>query len=500
LKHIEVPGVEIGLMLRKVREEVIAATKNKQVPWEYGSLLGEFYFTGPVTIQVQPKADKSDTGSKNDSLYWESIMNDTDPAAFEEYIKNYPDGAFVELAKRKINALKKGGAKPSIVDVIPQSDHTKPSGSLKISSDPTDALVLLDGNPMGNTDMETSGIDIGKRKLELKKDCFETKTTEVFIKANQQVILNLKLKPSCGAISVTSNPDGADILMNEKLMGVTPAELVELKDGIYTISLKKEGYEEWKDTVTVKAGKTVLIKADRLKPAVMTKPPSQQPMTEINPPVAEQKTSDIHFTVGATDSLPVKPSGVSTGNQQITVKKDGYPDHGETVAVQEDKTISATESLKPPSKYSKLDSNGKQLPDSVQSWVMVLDNQTNLIWEVKQNKDGVKDYDNPNDADNTYTWDESNQKFINAMNAAHFGGFSDWRLPFLKELKTLIDSNRRNPAIDTAYFPNTQSSFYWSSTTNAFSTTGAWGVDFYYGYVPNDRHYSVYVRAVRGGQ
>ena len=34
LKHIETQGVEIGLLLRKVREEVIAATKNKQVPWE----------------------------------------------------------------------------------------------------------------------------------------------------------------------------------------------------------------------------------------------------------------------------------------------------------------------------------------------------------------------------------------------------------------------------------------------------------------------------------
>jgi len=129
--------------------------------------------------------------------------------------------------------------------------------------------------------METSGIDIGKRKLELKKDCFETKTTEVFIEANQQVILNLKLKPSCGAISVTSNPAGADILMNEKLMGVTPVELAELNDGTYTISLKKAGYEEWKDTATVKAGKTVLIKADRLKPAVMVKLPSQQPMTRL---------------------------------------------------------------------------------------------------------------------------------------------------------------------------------------------------------------------------
>ncbi len=140
--------------------------------------------------------------------------------------------------------------------------------------------------------MEISGVDIGK-KIEVKKDCFETKTIEVVINSNQQLKLNLKLKPSCGAISVTSNPAGADILMNEKLMGVTPAELAELKDGTYTISLKKDGYEEWKDIATVKAGKTVLIKADRLKPAVMAKPPSQQPLTEINPPVAAQKTSDF---------------------------------------------------------------------------------------------------------------------------------------------------------------------------------------------------------------
>jgi hypothetical protein len=92
-------------------------------------------------------------------------------------------------------------------------------------------------------------------------------------------------------------------------MGVTPAELTELKDGTYTLSLKKAGYEEWKDTATVKAGKTVLIKADRLKPTVMAKPPSQQPMTEINPPAAEQKTSELHFTVEATDSLPVEIAG-----------------------------------------------------------------------------------------------------------------------------------------------------------------------------------------------
>ena len=43
LKHIEMPGIEIGLMLRKVRETVITTTQNKQVPWEYVSLLGPQY-------------------------------------------------------------------------------------------------------------------------------------------------------------------------------------------------------------------------------------------------------------------------------------------------------------------------------------------------------------------------------------------------------------------------------------------------------------------------
>jgi hypothetical protein len=229
----------------------------------------------------------------------------------------------------------------------------------------------------------------------------------------------------------------------------------------------------------------------------MAKPPSQQPLTEINPPVAEQKTSDIHFAVGATDSLPVKPSGISTGNQQTTVKKDAYPDHGETVAVQTGKTTSTTASLKPLSKYTKLDSNGKQLPDSAQSWLMVLDNETNLIWEVKQNKDGVMDYKNPNDADNTYLTFECDKKFLKALNGANWGGFSDWRLPSEEELKTLVDFNGRKPTINTAYFPNTQSSYYRSSTTNRWDWSKL--VDFGNGslYSSGD---SRYVRAVRGGQ
>ena len=181
--------------------------------------------------------------------------------------------------------------------------------------------------------------------------------------------------------------------------------------------------------------------------------------------------------------------------------------------------------INPPS-YTKLDASGNDLADSAVSWVMVRDNVTGLIWEVKENKDGVKDYGNPHDAYNTYTWYDSNpetnggdagtpgdgtdtEDFLNALNSLNFGGFSDWRLPDREELRSVVDYGRYNPAIDTNYFPNTMSSdllpmgdaCYWSSTTHAYSTSSAWRVNFYRGAASSDwKSYSYYVRAIRSGQ
>ena len=139
-----------------------------------------------------------------------------------------------------------------------------------------------------------------------------------------------------------------------------------------------------------------------------------------------------------------------------------------------------------PMSYTKLDGSGNALPDSATSWVMVKDNVTGLIWEMKTNKDGVKNYNDPHDADNTYTWYDSNpatnggnagtpgsgtdtEDFIKALNDANYGGYSDWRLPTIKELAYIVDYSipYPGPTINTTYFPNTAASWYWSSTTDA---------------------------------
>jgi hypothetical protein len=60
------------------------------------------------------------------------------------------------------------------------------------------------------------------------------------------------------------------------------------------------------------------------------------------------------------------------------------------------------------------------------------------------------------------------------------GGSSDWRLPNIKELQSLIDATiaEPNPAIDEGTFPGTASTGYWSATDHALDSNQGWYVDF----------------------
>jgi len=62
--------------------------------------------------------------------------------------------------------------------------------------------------------------------------------------------------------------------------------------------------------------------------------------------------------------------------------------------------------------------------------------------------------------------------------ALDYAGHTDWRLSNVKELISIADYGTNTPAIDAAFFPNTVSTRYWTSTTHSLLTDEAWFVFF----------------------
>ncbi len=129
----------------------------------------------------------------------------------------------------------------------------------------------------------------------------------------------------------------------------------------------------------------------------------------------------------------------------------------------------------------------------------VSDLSTGLMWQ--RCSAGQSGADCATGSASSYTWQQALQH-PQALNAAGgFAGYSDWRLPNLKELSSLIEQQCYIPAINLSVFPATGSSLYWSASPYAFDSSFAWYVLFSSGSSGlNSRSNNYHVRLVRAGQ
>ncbi|WP_319526507.1 DUF1566 domain-containing protein [uncultured Desulfosarcina sp.] len=147
----------------------------------------------------------------------------------------------------------------------------------------------------------------------------------------------------------------------------------------------------------------------------------------------------------------------------------------------------------PVQSFTKLDTSGQSLNKDAQTWSMVRDNTTGLIWEVKTEEKGIHYFKQK------YDWQTAQTDFIGRLNQEKFGGYTDWRLPTAKELASIVDRTQFLPAIDTNYFPLTNTQNYWCAQTFAGDAAKVWTVHFCRGYVaPWDKTTPWFARAVHG--
>jgi Caspase domain len=115
LKHIETPGLEVDFLFRNIRDDVMAATRNEQQPFVYGSLSStEIYFKAPpvgpaVAVDATPPPDAAE-------IAWSFLRATNDVSTLTRFVDRFPESSRVSDAKVRIASLATAPA-PGVTDV-----------------------------------------------------------------------------------------------------------------------------------------------------------------------------------------------------------------------------------------------------------------------------------------------------------------------------------------------------------------------------------------------
>jgi formylglycine-generating enzyme required for sulfatase activity len=89
LKRLQEPGLEIGIMFRRVTSDVNAQTGGRQRPETYISLLSDYYL------------------NQSDRIAWDRIKDQDDIAALQDFVSKYPSSPRASLARSRLEVLER---------------------------------------------------------------------------------------------------------------------------------------------------------------------------------------------------------------------------------------------------------------------------------------------------------------------------------------------------------------------------------------------------------
>ncbi|MDQ7824364.1 MAG: serine/threonine-protein kinase [Candidatus Eremiobacteraeota bacterium] len=199
--------------------------------------------------------------------------------------------------------------------------------SMDITTDPPDAFINIDGQPLGLSPLKVYDRKPGDYRLTIQKDGYETYSEKVTVTGGEVLVRNILLqkqelavakKPSPSPVAkaspspipspstvpvippaflaIDSSPASATVLLDGQEIGMTPLEYtVKPFRSSVMVTLKKKDYWEWKDSYELTPGGTQQIFAD-LSPTVAV----TRTKVPVRPnPLAKETQGPIKFSYEA---------------------------------------------------------------------------------------------------------------------------------------------------------------------------------------------------------
>jgi hypothetical protein len=119
---------------------------------------------------------------------------------------------------------------------------------LSIQSFPAGAQVFVDDQPVGTTPIADLRVRRDARALRLERKGYQTLVHAI---TSDDHVLWLNLMPEAFRLNLKSDPEGAEVLLDGVLMGVTPLEGLEVSGGgSHRLMVRKSGCETWSASIS----------------------------------------------------------------------------------------------------------------------------------------------------------------------------------------------------------------------------------------------------------
>jgi len=204
------------------------------------------------------------------------------PARGRISIKTEPEGASIyvkgacqsQVTPCEMNSIKPGtylmrieknGCLPRWVRVVVEPNRTTEidltleamTASVLITSDPTGAMVSMDGKELGPTPYILPNLKFGSYDVSVSMNNFKPVTQKLVVplegsSPDSPFEFKFTLLSDAGSLKVSSEPEGAEIYIDgARSPSLTPASFDRIQEGDHKLKIVKKGYRTIESTVTI---------------------------------------------------------------------------------------------------------------------------------------------------------------------------------------------------------------------------------------------------------
>jgi len=193
-------------------------------------------------------------------------------------------------------------------------------GRLSINSNPSGAMVYIDGQQKGLTPYEVERFQSGEYDLRLVKQLYHENIQKFTIQAGGQTPISVNLRPAFGSLKVISNPSGARVTVDEQNWGTTPVEKDTVLSGQHRVLVQQQLFNDYEQVVAVSDGQQATVNAVLNKNFGTIDISSDPPGAEIF----------IAGQAGKFGNTPLKRN-LQPGVYRVQIQKDLYETYEQTV-------------------------------------------------------------------------------------------------------------------------------------------------------------------------